>query len=830
MALPPLVDRGISQAGNDVGVGSGAMVDVDEPIESTDFMENADGELEAMPEGAEVEVDAPYDHEANLAEALGEVELGALASELVADYEDDLVSRKEWEETYAKGLDLLGVEYEERSEPFEGASGVTHPLIAESVVQFQAQAYKELLPAGGPVRTRIIGAKTDEAEQQADRVKHFMNYQITEVIEDYDPGLDQLLFYLPLSGSTFKKVYYDVLKGRAASDFIPGQDLVVPYSATDLQTSTRYTHRLVMSDNEVRKLQVAGVYRDVSLTVGRGEDDKTEVKKKVDEIEGLEPSMSSEDRLILEMHVELDLEGFEDIDPTSGEPSGIKLPYIVTVDHDSNTILSIRRNWEENDPLRRKRAYFVHYKFLPGLGFYGFGLIHLIGGLGRAATALLRQLIDAGTFSNMPGGFKAKGVRLQNYDEPIKPGEFRDIDTPGGNLRDSIIPLPYKEPSGTLASLLGGLIDAGRRFVSVADQKTEGMTNSEAPVGTTVALLERGTRVMSAIHKRLHYAQKTEFRLLAKVFAKNLPPYYPYEIAGAPQQIKQSDFDGRVDIIPVSDPNIFSMAQRIALAQNQLQLAQTNPQMHNLHEAYKRMYQALEVQNIEEILPPPPQPQPKDPATENAEIVAGAQAQAFPQQDHEAHVLSHITLSKSSLIKQTPPVMAAIQAHCFQHIAHWARERVQQEVQQLQQQEIQQIQMLIQTGAIDPQIGMQRMQVVQQGGGQFSPEQIEARVAQVQQELTSWLIQQLNPAPGEEEDPLVRIRQQELALKGQKQEFDAQVDQEKLALDRDKLQQAAQTDAARMELQEEIAEERNEVNRERIEATLDMAEMRNRGD
>lgn len=831
MALPPLVANGAMQGGPDDELD--VEIPVDEPMDlgaGVEFMEGADGSVTMMPAGEEVEVDEPYNHNDNLAEVLGEKELGALANELISNYEEDLSSRQGWEETYTKGLDLLGVEYEERTEPFEGASGVTHPLIAESVTQFQAQAYKELLPAGGPVSTKILGAKTDDKEEQAGRIKEFMNYQITEVMEDYDPGMDQLLFYLPLSGSTFKKVYYDVVKGRAASEFVPGQDVVVPYSATDLATSPRVTHRIKMTDNEVRKLQIAGVYRDIELGESSSDGDPSEVDDKADEIQGIKPTMSADDRLLLEVHVELDLDGFEDMDPNTGDPTGVKLPYIVTIDHDSGKVLAIRRNWREEDPLRRTRQYFVHYKFMPGLGFYGFGLIHMIGGLGRAATSLLRQLIDAGTLSNLPGGFKAKGVRVRDNDEPIAPGEWRDIDAPGGNIRDSVIPLPYKEPSSTLATLLGALIDAGRRFVSIADQKTSEMANNEAPVGTTVALLERGTRVMSAIHKRLHYAQKTEFRLLARVFSENLPAFYPYTIPGAPAQIKASDFDGRVDVVPVSDPNIFSMAQRIALAQNQLQLAQTNPQMHNLHAAYRRMYEALEVQNIEEVLPPPPQPQPLDPAMENAQIISGSQAQAFPQQDHEAHLQSHIALVQSALVGQTPPVLAAVQAHCMQHVAFLARERVDRELQELQQnrpqQQMQQLQLLAQSGAIDPRLAQAQMQQMQPP--QFTPEQIEARVAQVQQELMTQVVQALNPPQGND-DPLVGIRQQELALRAQKQENDAQNDQEKLALDRDKLQQQSLETAARLELQEEIAEERNEVNRERIAASTRMAQMRNQG-
>jgi hypothetical protein len=452
------------------------------------------------------------EHNANLAEYLDDGYLGEISSDLRASYEDDLDSRSEWEETYTKGLDQLGVKYQERTQPFEGASGVTHPLISESVTQFQAQAYKEMLPAGGPVQTQVLGLQDAAREEQAARVKDFMNYQITEVMEEFDPDMDQLLFYLPLSGSCFKKVYFDEAKQRAVSKFVPAQDLVVSYAASDLQTAARVTHVLRMDANEVRKMQIAGFYRDVELS--KYDEDEDEVRQKVDEIQGTSRSYTDEVYTILEMHVDLDLEGFEDMSP-DGEPTGIALPYIVTIDEGSGQILAIRRNFEENADLARKQQYFVHYKFMPGLGFYGFGLIHMIGGLGRAATSILRQLIDAGTLANLPAGFKARGVRVRNDDEPLQPGEWRDIDAPGGNIRDSIIPLPYKEPSGTLAQLLGSLVDNGRRFVALADQQTSNM-NQEAPVGTTVALLERGMKVMSAIHKRLHYAQKNEFRILAR--------------------------------------------------------------------------------------------------------------------------------------------------------------------------------------------------------------------------------------------------------------------------------------------------------------------------
>jgi len=758
-------------------------------------------------------------HDANLAEFLDEGYLGEISNELQGAYEDDLSSRSEWEEGYTKGLDQLGVRYEERSQPFEGASGVTHPLIAESVTQFQAQAYKELLPAGGPVQTQVMGVQDQAREEQASRVKHFMNYQITEVMEEYDPDMDQLLFYLPLSGSTFKKVYFDEARQRAVAKFVPAQDLVVPYSATDLQTAPRVTHVLRMDANEIRKLQVAGFYRDVELSKYEGDSDT--VREKVDEIQGTSKSYTDDVFTLLEMHVDLDLEGFEDMSP-EGEPTGIQLPYIVTIDEGSGQVLSIRRNYDEGSDLARKRQYFVHYKFMPGLGFYGFGLIHMIGGLGRAATSILRQLIDAGTLANLPAGFKARGVRVRNNDEPLQPGEWRDIDTPGGSIRDSIIPLPYKEPSATLAQLLGALIDGGRRFVSLADQQTSNM-NQEAPVGTTVALLERGMKVMSAIHKRLHYAQKIEFRILARIFRDNLPPEYPYDVAGAERTIKAQDFDERVDVVPVSDPNIFSMAQRVTLAQTQLQLAQSNPQMHNLHAAYRRMYQALEVQNIEEILPPQPQPQPLDPAVENARALMGEILNTFPDQDHDIHIQIHMMFMKTPLVMTSPQVMGTFYAHIMEHVSQKARQMVMQEIQGL----ISQVQMLAQTGAIDPVAAQQQVMQVQQQ--MQNPAEIEKLVSMQQMQLMQQVIAELVPA-GQDPmaDPLVQIRMQELAIKQGELQRKSTEDQAQIAMEAAKMQQRAATDAARIESQEDIAEERAAVNRERIEAQRENAMMRNR--
>ena len=817
MALPPLLDSGIypedmlpTEASVDVSV-----------FQPENFAGGAeitdDGQggamiqalAEAM-EGAQEEEQIP--HNANLADFLDDGYLGEISSGLRASYEDDMESRSEWEETYTQGLDQLGVKYDERTQPFQGASGVTHPLIAESVTQFQAQAYKELLPSGGPVKTQVLGLQDAAREEQARRVKDFMNYQLMEVMEEFDPDMDQLLFYLPLSGSTFKKVYFDEAKQRAVSKFIPAQDLVVPYAASDLATASRVTHVLRMDGNEIRKMQLAGFYRDVELSAFNHEN---EVRQKVDDLQGTSRTYSDEIYTILEMHVDLDIEGFEDMAP-DGEPTGVAIPYIVTLDEGSGHILSVRRNFEEGGSIAKKQQYFVHYKFMPGLGFYGFGLIHMIGGLGRAATSILRQLIDAGTLANLPAGFKARGVRVRNDDEPLQPGEWRDIDAPGGNIRDAIIPLPYKEPSATLAQLLGVLIEGGRRFVSLADQQT-GDTNSAAPVGTTVAMLERGMKVMSAIHKRLHYAQRQEFRILARIFRDNMPADgYPYDVVGGNRMIMAEDFDGRVDVIPVSDPNIFSMAQRVTLAQTQLQLAQSNPQLHNLNAAYRRMYQALEVQNIDEILPPPAEPQPLDPAIENARALMGEILNTFPEQDHDAHLRMHMAFMKTPLVSTSPQVMGTFYAHVMEHVSQKSRKMVQAEIETI----IGQAQLAAQSGAIDPVAAQQQIMKVQQD--MQDPGQMEQLISLQMERVMAEILPGLLPVGNDPmQDPLVQIRMQELSIKQQDLQRKTEEDQGDMMIELQKMQQQAASAAARIESSEEIADNRNDVNRERIQVQRD---------
>jgi hypothetical protein len=648
-----------------------------------------------------------------------------------------------------------------------------------------------------------VGAATPEVQSQAQRVQEFMNYQIVHKMDEYDPEMDRLLFYLPLAGSAFKKVYFDDMLDRAVSRFVPADDLLVPYNATDLQSSSRVTHVIRMNSNDIRKQQAGGFYRDVDL---EPYDQQDEIREKERRLMGVEKTTADEqDCTILEVHTDLDLVGFEHLNPIDGEQTGIKLPYIITIDEGSSKVLSIRRNWREGDELYRKIEYFTHFKFLPGLGFYGFGLLHMIGGLGRSATSILRQLIDAGTLSNLPAGFKARGIRIRDSDEPLSPGEFRDIDVPGGALRESIMPLPYKEPSQTLMSLLGFVVDAGRRFAAITDMQV-GDGNQQAAVGTTVALLERGSKVMSAIHKRLHYAQKQEFRMLARVFAESLPPMYPYNVYGAEASIKQMDFDERVDIIPVSDPNIFSMSQRLALAQTQLQLAQSNPQMHNLYEAFRRIYEAIGVHNIEALLPAPQPPQPVDPATENAASVNMQPLKAFPGQDHDAHMTAHIIFMKTPIPGSTPPIFAALQGHLCEHIALKAREEVEKEMMAVQQQ-VMEVQNAIQTGQIAPEQAPQMPEM---------PDP-EAMVAEKVAQYTEEVMAALMPPPEGEQDPLVELRSKELDIKAADLQRKSQEFSERILFDMAKEESKEELAADKIDSQEDIALLRAEVNRERIQ-------------
>jgi hypothetical protein len=688
------------------------------------------------------------EHQVNLAEVLDSSSLQTLASELVDAFEQDKESRKDWLDVFTKGLELLGIKTEEREEPFPGATGVHHPLLSEAVTQFQAQAYKELLPSGGPVKTRVMGNESPEAMSQSQRVKEFMNYQITEVMQEYDPEMDSLLFYLPLAGSAFKKVYYDNLLGRATSRLVKAEDLVVAYETTDLETSPRFTHVISMTGNDLKKLQMNGTYRDVQIGEAGVDLEYNEAKEKIDELQGIEPPLTDYNEYsVLELHVNLEL---PDIDNY-----GFAVPYIVTILEDSDEILSIRRNWEQEDELFRKKEYFVHYKFLPGLGFYGFGLIHMIGGLTKSATSILRQLIDAGTLSNLPAGFKARGMRVQGEDQPLRPGEFRDVDVPGGTIRDALMPLPYKEPSSVLTQLLGVIIDSGRRFASIADMQIGDIGSQQLPVGTTVAMLERGTKVMSAIHKRLHFAQKKEFRLLAGIFSRSLPPVYPYDVPGASREIKAQDFDAKVDIIPVSDPNIFSMAQRVMLAQQELQMAQAAPQIHDLREAYKRMYEALEVKDIDGILPPVQDIPPRDPISEQQAAMTGQPIKAFEFQNHDAYIAAHSSFLQNPMVAQNQTAQMAISANIQEHQAMLYKQQIEQVLGQ----------QLPELGSEIPPEVMNELALLAAQATQVVTGQAQA-MAQAQQNA------QMNP--------IVELKREEIAQKAQSDALKSQVDLAKI--------------------------------------------------
>jgi hypothetical protein len=735
----------------------------------------------AAPQGGE-------DHYANLADFLDESILVDIGSTLEEQYKDYRSSRQDWETTYTNGLDLLGFKYERRTEPFRNASGVTHPVLAESVTQFQSQAYKELLPADGPVRTQIVGKIDSQKEQQAERVRDFMNYQIMTIMKEYEPEFDQMLFYLPLAGSTFKKVYYDEILGRAVSKFIPAEDLVVPYSATSLDDADAIIHVIKISSNDLRKQQVGGFYKDIDL--GQPPMVTDQLKQKEREIEGIRVEKQDDIYTLLECHVNLDIEGFEDKD-ASGEPTGIKLPYIVTIEEGSREVLSIRRNYKAEDPLKNKINYFVHFKFLPGLGFYGFGLIHMIGGLSRTATQALRQLLDAGTLSNLPAGFKMRGIRVRDDAQPIQPGEFRDVDAPGGNLRDAFMPLPFKEPSATLLQLMGIVVQAGQRFASIADMQV-GDGNQQAAVGTTMALLERGSRVMSAIHKRLYASLKNEFELLAKVFSSYLPPMYPYDVVGGTRQIKQLDFDDKVDILPVADPNIFSQTQRINLAQTEMQLAMSNPQMHNLYQVYRTMYEAIGVKNIDLILPPPQPPAPMDPSMEHINSMTGQPFQAFAGQDHTAHIEAHLNFMQLNMIKNNPMAMSIIQKNVLEHISIMAQEQIQLEFSK----ELMQLQAMQQQAQMNPQLQLQVQQMTQA---------IESRKAKLIAEMTKdYMTEENKINDGMNNDPLVQLKSREIDLRAMENERKKKESEDRLNLDKLKVMSNRQVADEKLEQTDDL--------------------------
>jgi hypothetical protein len=737
----------------------------------------------------------------NLAEVIDEGELAHVSIELMAMFDADKSGRGDWEQMYSKGLELLGLKIEERTKPFRGAAGAVHPMLTEAIVQFQSQAMKELMPAGGPVRTQIVGKETLDKSQQAARVQDFMNYQITSVMKEYTPEFDQLLFYTGYGGSAFKKIYYDEQLERMVSKLCLPDDVYIPYWGSSVMSECpRITHRIAMDSNAFRKRVVSGEYLDTLVSPNTSPGDASQIRYSIDKQTGVVESGAPEELFLLEFQVDLDIPGFEDLDE-DGEPTGIKLPYVVTIEENSGSVIAVRRNWVEGDPKCCRREYFVHYVLVEGLGAYGLGFVHLIGGLSKTATAALRQLLDAGTLSNLPAGFKAKGARIADDDQPIQPGEWRDIDAGGAELSASLLPLPYKEPSQTLMQLLGFTVEAGKRLASTADMQV-GDGNQAAAVGTTIALLERGSMVMSAIHKRMHYAQKMEFEMLARGFGEYLPDEYPYDVPGASRSIKKRDFNNMVAVLPVADPNIFSAAQRISLAQTQLQLAQSAPQMHNMYEAYYRVYASLNVRDIDGILRPQNSQMPKDPSTENADVLDGMQLKAFAGQQHDAHIATHLMMGLSPIIGSQPMAAMALQKHILEHVRLKAEEDTEVD--------------LFKQYGIDPG---QMVSDIQREG------MIAIKCAQYMQQVRD--LQNQLAGGGDQTDPVVALKEQELQQQAAKDEADLQIDQQQLAIDREKIAQSEKSNQMRVQTQQNIADQRAEVARERAQILQQGMERRN---
>ena len=734
------------------------------------------------------------EHDGNLAEFIEEGELQALASELVDDFVADRQSRKEWARSYVKGLDLLGMKIEERTQPWAGAAGVFHPVLTEAVVRFQAQAMGEIFPASGPVRTKVVGKRDPDKMEQALRVENEMNYLLTEEMSEYRDETEQMLFRLPLAGSAFKKVYYDPINERPAAMFVPAEDFVVSYGAADLATAPRYTHVMKKTPNEIIELQVNGFYIDVDLP--DPEPDYSDIQEKYDEIDGETAVLEDDDRhTILEVHADLNLpEPFDD-------PDGIARPYVVTIDKSSLTILSIRRNWYEDDTKKRKRAHFVHYRYLPGLGFYGTGLIHLIGGLAKSATSILRQLIDAGTLSNLPAGLKARGLRIKGDDSPLMPGEFRDVDVPGGAIRDSIAFLPYKEPSSVLYQLLGNIVEEGRRIGSVADVQV-GNLNPQAPVGTTLALMERSMKVMSGVQARLHAALKKELRILGKVIKDYMGPDYSYELDG--DFNRQEDFDDRVDIIPVSDPNAATMAQRVVQYQAAMQLAQQAPNLYNMGQLHRQMLEVLGIKDAEQIVKLPEDVKPSDPVTENMAILKQEPVKAFKYQDHEAHIQVHIAAAQDpklqEIIGQSPfagAIQAAMAAHITEHVAFQYRKEIEKNLG---------VGMPNEDKPLPEDVEIEISRLAAEAAGKLLGKN-QAEVAQEQ-------------AMQQQQDPLTQIQQREISLKEAEFQHKQQLDLAKLQADMDKA-------AANIAVQEERIE--SEERREGARIGADLSKTRYQG-
>jgi len=732
----------------------------------------------------EVEEDEEDNFSANLAESMSEQELQTLASELISDFDDDISSRKDWMQTYVDGLELLGMKIEERTEPWEGACGVYHPLLSEALVKFQSETMMETFPAAGPVKIEIIGKETPEKKDAAERVKEDMNYQLTDVMKEYRPEHERMLWGLGLSGNAFKKVYYDPSLERQASIFVPAEDIVVPYGASNIETSERVTHVMRKTKNELVKLQVAGFYRDVDLEDPVNVMD--EVEKKIAEKMGFRAT--TDDRYkILEMHVNLDLPGHEHKDE-DGKETGIALPYVVTIEKGTNNVLAIRRNWEPTDDTHAKRNHFVHYGYIPGFGFYCFGLIHLIGAFAKSGTSILRQLVDAGTLSNLPGGFKTRGLRVKGDDTPIAPGEFRDVDVPSGTMRDNILPLPYKEPSQTLYQLMNQIIDEGRRFAAAADMKVSDMS-ANSPVGTTLAILERTLKVMSAVQARIHYAMKQEFRLLKKIIADYTPDEYTYEPIEGSRRAKKSDYD-QVNVIPVSDPNAATMSQKVVQYQAALQLAQTAPQLYDLPLLHRQMLDVLGIKNYAKLVPTQDDRKPTDPVTENMNLLNMKPVKAFLYQDHQAHIAVHMSAMQDpkimQLVQQSPTAQAigaAMAAHISEHVAYEYRKQM------------------------EMRMGMELPPDNEQYEEEGIPETLEVRISQLAAQAAQQLLQQNQQEAQAQQnaqaaqDPLVQMQQMELQLK----QADLQLKQQKLQVDAAAKADQIRIEESRIEAQKEIA-------------------------
>ena len=752
------------------------------------------------------EEDDEEDFSDNLAEYISGEVLETLASELTSEFEEDVASRKDWMQTYVDGLELLGMRLEERSEPWEGACGVYHPLLSEALVKFQSETMMETFPAAGPVKTEIVGKETPEKKAAAVRVQEDMNYQLTDAMPEYRPEHERMLWGLGLSGNAFKKVYYDPNLGRQAAIFVPAEDIVVPYGASNLESAERVTHVMRKTENEIRRLQVAGFYRDIDL--GDPVNTLDEVEKKIAERMGFKAT--TDDRYkILEMHVHLDLEGYEHEDE-DGEPTGIALPYVVTIEKGTNNVLAIRRNWEPDDETYAKRNHLVHYPYIPGFGFYAFGLIHLIGAFAKSGTSILRQLVDAGTLSNLPGGFKTRGLRVKGDDTPIAPGEFRDVDVPSGTMRDNLMPLPYKEPSQVLLALMNQIIDEGRRFAAAADMKVSEM-NSQAPVGTTLAILERTLKVMSAVQARIHYAMKQEFRLLKVIIADYTPEDYSYEPVEGSRKAKKSDYD-QVNVIPVSDPNAATMSQKVMQYQAALQLAQTAPQLYNLPVLHRQMLDVLGIKNYQKLVPIEEDKKPQDPVTENQDILMMKPVKAFLYQDHQAHIQVHMAAMQDPKIMalvsknpQAPAMQAAMMAHINEHIAYEYRKQM------------------------EMRMGIQLPSPNKEDDQTGIPEEMEVQISQMAAQAAGQMLQQ-NQQEAQakqnqqmQQDPLVQMQQQELKLKEQDMELkkqkmliDAAANEDKLEIERQRI--TSQEKIAGMQVGLKAAKDRAELeSREKID-------------